>query len=355
MSKIKFYFFSGTGNTKAVVKWFSEYASKKNVEVAEIDIAKLKKRKVDTIDAKDVIGFCSPTHGFNFPPIMMYFIFRFPRGHGNRVFIMNTRGGLKMGKFFLPGLSGLALWIGSLVLISKGYKIVGLQSVDLPSNWISLHPGMKQKVVNSIFEKRKKEVYQFTEKLISGKKSYRAYRDIVQDIIITPISIGYYMVGRFVFAKSFIASRKCIHCNICVDQCPVNAIKIVDKRCFWTHKCESCMHCMNICPTRAIETAHGFVIGSAFLFYTVFLTWMYNYTALSEFLEFQLNSVYHQIFQSILHASLFIFLFISFYTVMHFLMRFRVFERFFVLTSLSTYKFWRRYKFNRNFSETKRS
>jgi ferredoxin len=344
METFTFYYFSGTGNSKAVVNWFAEFAEELNFEVEKIDIAKLEKRKVDKVNKDSIIGFCSPTHGFNFPPIMMHFIFRFPRGKGNKVFIMNTRAGMKIGKFFVPGLSGIALWLAAFILIFKGYKIIGLLSIDLPSNWISLHPGMKQNVVQSIFERRKKDVQTFAKKILSGKKSFKAFRDIIQDIIITPISIGYYLVGRFVFAKSFIASHKCTHCNLCVKQCPVNAIKLVDDRCFWTHKCESCMHCMNICPDRAIETAHGFVIGIAFVFYTVILTWLYSITGLNEFLEPFLSSSLLYFIKVILHSLLFIFLLISFYYAMHFLMRFRIFERFFVLTSLTTYKFWRRYK-----------
>lgn len=340
----KFYYFSGTGNSKAVVNWFAELAEKKGNEAEKIDIAKLERRKINKVSKDSIIGFCSPTHGFNFPPIMIHFIFRFPRGKGKKVFIMNTRAGMKIGKLFVPGLSGITLWLAAFILLFKGYKIIGLRSIDLPSNWISLHPGMKQKVVQSIFERRKTDVQQFADKIISGKKSYRAFRDLIQDIIITPISIAYYLVGRFVFAKSFIASRKCIHCNICVDQCPVNAIRIVDNRCFWTHKCESCMHCMNICPTRAIETAHGFVIGLAFLLYVVLLSWLYNVTQLNELLKIHLNPILQYLTQVIFHTILFVFLLISFYYVMHFLMRFKIFERFFVLTSLTTYKFWRRYK-----------
>lgn len=343
MKKVSFYFFSGTGNSKAVVNWFSEEAKNHNIETNSIDISKLEKRKGEKPLPKDIIGFCSPTHGFNFPPIMMHFIFRFPRSTGNKAFIMNTRAGMKIGKLFVPGLSGIALWLAALVLILKGYKIIGLRSIDLPSNWISLHPGMKENVVQSIFERRKKDVHQFAKTIICGKKSYKAFRDIIQDLLITPISLGYYMVGRFVFAKSFIASHKCTHCNLCIKQCPVNAIKLVDNRCFWTHKCESCMHCMNICPTRAIETAHGFVIGVAFIFYTIILTWLYSIIGLNEIFETFLSPAMHYLTEVIFHAILFIFSLLSFYYVMHFLMHFKVFERFFVLTSLTTYKFWRRY------------
>lgn len=44
-----------------------------------------------------------------------------------------------------PGLSGLALILPALMLRLKGYRIKGLRPLDLPSNWISLHPGLRGK------------------------------------------------------------------------------------------------------------------------------------------------------------------------------------------------------------------
>jgi hypothetical protein len=46
---------------------------------------------------------------------MLYFIFRFPRSNGNRVILMNTRAGLKLSKWFVPGLSGIALWLSAVL------------------------------------------------------------------------------------------------------------------------------------------------------------------------------------------------------------------------------------------------
>ncbi len=91
---------------------------------------------------KTLVGFCSPTHGFNLPPIVLTFIRNFPKVKNKDAFILNTRGGMKLYKLFLPGLSGIAQLLPALMLSLKGFRIVGMQPLDLPSNWLILHPGL---------------------------------------------------------------------------------------------------------------------------------------------------------------------------------------------------------------------
>ncbi|MEI6569620.1 MAG: hypothetical protein WCR20_23285, partial [Verrucomicrobiota bacterium] len=174
---LSIYFFSGTGNARNVAHWFADVARELKIPVETTDIAKVDRKKIQPPPAGSLVGFISPTHGFNYPPAMMYFIFRFQRSKGNRVFLMNTRAGLKLSKWFVPGLSGLALWLSALVLLLKGYRIVGLRSIDLPSNWISFHPGVKEKVVESIYSHCKGITERFATKILSGKKVYTAFRD----------------------------------------------------------------------------------------------------------------------------------------------------------------------------------
>ena len=120
---------------------------------------------------KTLISFCSPTHGFNLPPIVLRFIRKFPKVKHTDAFILNTRGGLKLFKFFLPGLSGLAQILPALVLSLKGFRIVGMQPLDLPSNWLILHPGLRKKVVNSIYNRCNQIVNDFASKILSGNST----------------------------------------------------------------------------------------------------------------------------------------------------------------------------------------
>lgn len=292
---IKIYYFTGTGNALAVSNWIAGIAIKQNIPVDIIKINSAVSIKKKSLSENTLIGFCYPTHGFNAPPIVIDFLIRFPKMQ-NQVFVLNTRAGMKISKLFTPGLSGLAQLLPALVLRLKGFKIIGYQPMDLPSNWISVHPGLRKEVVNSIFQRCERITKQFAEKIISGKKIYKGLISLPIDLLISPISIGYYFYGRFALAKTFVADSNCNNCRICEKECPVNAIQTKSGRPFWTQKCESCMHCMNNCPKRAIQTPHLFVVIIWWLVFSVvplFLTreFVKNIPEISSYFNIAFNLI----------------------------------------------------------------
>jgi Pyruvate/2-oxoacid:ferredoxin oxidoreductase delta subunit/flavodoxin len=340
--KLTIFYFSGTGNSKNVAQWMSALASKHNIECSIHSIASIERNSLAPLSAGSLIVFVSPVHGFNYPPVMLNFIARFPKGK-NKVILMDTRAGMLIGNYNLPGLSGAAFLFSALLLKLKGYSIAGIKSVDLPSNWMSLHPSLNKRTVLTLHEKNKAKVIDFGEKILSGKKAHFPFHELILDIIVAPISIGYYFVGRFMFAKTFYASGDCNQCDVCIKNCPVKAIIKIDNRPFWTFNCESCMRCMSNCPKRSIETAHGFII-SYFLFSSVLTGLFFHY----------FNSLFFiipdGIIRYVVESAIFLLFLAIFYRIFHYLMRFRFFERLMVFTSLTKYKFWGdRYKALKDF------
>ena len=336
MTSIKFFYFSGTGNAKQIALWFSELAVEKNIDCQLFDIAKTEVKTLDCVNSQDLIIFISPIHGFNYPKIALDFIRRFPKGK-NRVVLMCTGGGIRLGRFIMPGLAGAAFMLSSLILKIKGYKIGGQLIFDMPTNWVSLHPAMSEKSVRFVFEKNHAIVKKHFEKLHAGKNDFSALNRIVADAIVALPSFAYLFLGRFFLSKTLYASHKCNNCNLCVKECPVKAVKIVNQRPFWTYKCESCMKCLNSCPVRAIEAAHGltalilyaWIIGSGILvglFPTFFHCWL---------VEFLLIDVL------LFYGSLFLL-----YRFQHLLLKNKLIATIISFTSLTRYKFWRRYTIN---------
>lgn len=345
-TRLLVYYFSGTGNSENVACWMAEIARGKGMEVSLNNIAKIDRLNVPTSLPGDLVAFVSPIHGFNYPPVMLNFILRFPKGQNN-LLLLNTRAGMLLGKWITPGLTGVAFYFAALVLKLKGYSIRSMFPVDLPSNWISVHPGLNQRTVKYLHERNQEKVYRFARKVLDGGSDFRGLREIIQDVLIAPVSLGYYFIGRFFFAKTYYASSDCDNCELCIKSCPVKAIIMVDNRPFWTFNCESCMHCMSSCPKRAIETAHGSIILITVLSSLLLSGLFYRYFGQLFF------DIEHTFGGFILKSALFLGILTFWYRLIHFAMRFRIIERLVVYTSLTKYKFWgRRYKALKNFRQT---
>jgi len=347
------YYFSGTGNARRTAEWIAEEAEHRGVLTTLVNIEHFEIADMPPADEKTLIGFCSPTHGFNLPPVMLRFLWKFPKQKGTDVFIINTRAGMKMSKLFLPGLGGVAQYYAALVLWLKGYKIKGMQPMDLPSNWISIHPGLKQKVVDSIFKRCERKTRKFANKMLDGKRVYKALWSLPFDLAVAPIALLYFIIGRFAIAKTFVATGKCTKCGLCVKQCPVNAIKMIRNRPYWTFSCESCMRCMNNCPARAIETSHSFTIALWWIILSFIAPW-----SLSKIYNFNFINLNRQGFLvGLLEEALtwFIGLIVVWlgYEMIHYLMQFKVFDKLVAYTSFTKYKFWRRYKAPGGFNSKK--
>lgn len=335
--KVIIYYFSGTGNSKNVAVWLSQVAEENSIESQVNNIAQIDRRSVAPPEPGSLVVFISPIHGFNYPPIMLHFIMRFPNGK-NKVVLMNTRAGMLIGRFITPGLTGIAFYLSALILFIKGFSIKAILPVDMPSNWISLHPGLNDRTVKYLHKKNKERVTVFAQRILSGKSYYKALLE-VYDILFAPIALGYYLVGRFFLAKTFFASRDCNNCDMCIKACPVKAIIKVDNRPFWTFNCESCMQCMSSCPKKAIETGHGYIAAFVNVFYAVMLVAFYKY------FNTYLFPIENALFKFVLESVISIAFLAAWYRLVHCLLRVRILERLIVYTSLTKYKWWgRRYK-----------
>ena len=246
------YYFSGTGNTLTACRWITENEQKRGLKTNLIPIDRFNKIIPPPAEGRRLIGFCYPTHGFNLPWIMLKFILKFPRMPRCDVFLLNSMGGV----------SGIAQILPALILLIKGFRVKGMFPLYMPSNWISVHPGLSEAVVSRMFARSRGKLDKFCKKIFAGKIYLRPIVFIMLplDIALAPIAFMYFMYGRFYFAKVFIAATDCDTCRLCETKCPTTSIRIIDNRPFWKLTCESCMRCINICPQKAIQVSHSLAV-----------------------------------------------------------------------------------------------
>lgn len=335
------YFISGTGNAKASSGWIADEAMKRGMKVVVQQIDRLENITMPDPEEKPLIGFAFPTHGFNAAPIMLRFIAGFPSHLCRHIFLLNTRAGMKLYKLFTPGLSGLALILPAFLLRLKGYRCIGFRPVDLPSNWIPLHPGIKKKVIDSIFIRCERIVRDFADRIFSGEKVWRGLFSLPVDILISPLAFGYYIAGRFFLSKTFIANYNCNNCGLCIKECPTGSIKFVRNRPYWKLTCESCMRCLNHCPEKAIEAAHGMAVAFYMLIISV-NTWLALFVVV--LLNISPDAWWWKLLTQIISLALTVFIPALVYIIMHYAMGFKPIKYIIRFTSLTALPFWRRYR-----------
>jgi ferredoxin/flavodoxin len=327
------YYFTGTGNALTAGRWIIDMAKKSGLKTHIHPIDRNYKPDYSLINDRTLIGFLYPTHGFNAAPAMLEFIVRFSRIKNAGVFLVNTRAGSKLFRWFLPGLSGTAQILPMLILKVKGFKIAGGLPLDMPSNWISLHPGYTQSCIRKMVNRCEKITKGFIIQLIEGRRKFSGMLvSLPVDIAISPISLLYYFIGRFMLAKTFIFSYDCNNCNICVENCPVGAISIKNGKPFWSYKCESCMRCINNCPKNAIQASHLFFAIMILISNIPFSVLIFKYLHLS------FNPLIAFIIKSYFCLLLVFFL----YSILQRMLTIKFINVIFKYTSLTAY--WRHYR-----------
>lgn len=338
-------YYSGTGNSKRASEWIEQEATNKGMKTHISSYNQFDPEDIAAFKGRTLIGFFSATHGFNMPHSMLRFILNFNLLRGSDIFVGNTRAGMKLWKIFMPGLSGIALYFPAMILSLKGYKVKAMYPVDLPSNWISLHPGLRSKIVNSMVNHYECLTRRFASNIFIGRKVFlKSFAMLPLDLLVAPVAFAYYFAGRFILAKTFIANNKCNNCGLCIEQCPTKSIILEGNRPFWKMTCESCMKCMNYCPERAIETAHLLVFLLVFLLTTLVNPWVSHKVADMVNVWLDNSWLANEVLKFVFQWSVWIVSFLTGYKLLHYLMGFPKINMIITYTSLTYWKFWRRYK-----------
>jgi len=275
-----FYFYSGTGNSYRVISWMADAARDGGAAVIVRPIAPAEPAEVGASET-DLLAVAMPTHGFTAPWAMLRFVLRLPRCQGTHAVVVATRAGSKIGPFFTPGVEGTATYLVATILAMKGYRVRGAMGVDMPSNWIALHPGLDPATVSGILDRARERTAGFMASILSGRRWFGGWLALLIGLCFFPVSLAYLLVGRLFLAKLFFASDRCTGCGICARYCPNQAIHMRgdrNPRPYWTFRCESCMRCMAYCPVQAVEANHLLAIGvylaAALLPTTALLAWL---------------------------------------------------------------------------------
>ena len=241
--KIGIFYFSGTGNTKALVNVIKATLEK---ESNEVEVRNIADGWFENYDDYDFFSFWSPKYYEYIPLFFLNFlkknISKCSKPIDGAVF-------LSAGGEFHCGYKQIIS-----ILRDKNINIKATKTIKMVNNY-SLPPF--DKFSSSTEEEQiascksgEKTAEKFALDIVNGEMEIETANYFVEKICYGVAYIYGKKGGKV--PRSFSVSEKCIKCGACVRGCPQENIIIKDGKITFDDNCIVCSRCLNICPTNAI-------------------------------------------------------------------------------------------------------
>lgn len=236
------YYFSGTGNTELVADMVRAGLEKNDYKVDVLRIEDILKSRCEiNPENYDLVGIGSQVIGYGVPCLVRDFIKALPAGNEKKVFIFRTAGGVAPINY-----NASKPIIGKLK--RKGYDVFHERVFSISSNWIVR---FDDRIVQQLYEATGKKVGLMCEELARGEKRILK-TSIWLRLAMTPVIAGSTTLLRLV-GKDILVSNECVHCGLCVRNCPAGNIYEKEGRIRFGLSCNSCMRCVYSCPRKAMS------------------------------------------------------------------------------------------------------
>jgi flavodoxin/NAD-dependent dihydropyrimidine dehydrogenase PreA subunit len=243
------YYFSGTGNTLMLARLLAK-------ELGDTEIINIVSCNGPTPAAEaDAIGILFPVYAFGLPKIMYKFVKNSLQIADDTYVFSLTNYGSAGGPEALRQLKAL--------FKNKGSRLNAGFGLAMPSNYIPLGGAESHNKQNKRFLAAAEKINQIAKIIKARPKNY-FYKKSRIPLFISNFLYKFFFRNYGKDAKKFYVNDNCGACESCANICPVQNIKMVQKRPSWSDNCEQCMACLQWCPAVAIhrkgvpETRHRY-------------------------------------------------------------------------------------------------
>ena len=250
MQSIGIYYFSGTGNTEIVAELLQ--ASLQNqghtARLLRIEDILKQKNELDT-SQYDILGIGCPIYGFDLPQIVYRFIQALPTAKGQKTFCFQTASDF-------VELNRVASYTARKELGQKGYDVFYQRIICMSPNWTLKYD---ERLIRQLYNAAVHKTQRMAGDILSDRE--RLPKSNILSRGLAKISSWGERWGARTFVRDLYASDACTHCNMCVQNCPVENITWDGDRLVFGPDCLWCMRCVYRCPTQAISARlYKFVI-----------------------------------------------------------------------------------------------
>jgi ferredoxin/flavodoxin len=258
MDKVEIYYFSGTGNSFVVARDIAKILDGNLISIASIS----KNDRINS-DAK-VIGIIYPNYygssGLSIPLLVKKFVLKLENLETKYIFAICTFGG---------GIGQSLNRLNSLMK-TKGGTLSAGYGVHMPQNAFN-KPWVNNLKLIKKWDAKKEKICKDIQswKIIKFEEDSFSFRLLGSFM---KLFIDFKLLEKKHIAKcahqsmelpveklilftdnSFRLNENCNGCGICLKVCPVDNIKMIDKKPKWQNHCENCLACYNWCPQKAIH------------------------------------------------------------------------------------------------------
>lgn len=234
--KTKIFYFTGTGNSLAVVRDLVAELG----DAEAINIAKVIDREIK-LDC-DNVGIIFPVYMWGPPLIVVRFIKKL-KPTAKYFFAVANYGGFPGGAFSI--LKEAFNQQG--IILNSGFGVL------MPGNYTPMYGAQAIATQEKMFKKEKVKIKEIAEAVRKQLNTKLPGNGWLLNWLFTELLYKGASGQIPIMSKNFWATEKCNGCGICVQVCPVKNIKLENGKPVWQHNCEQCLACLQWCPTEAIQ------------------------------------------------------------------------------------------------------
>lgn len=233
------FYFSATGNCKYVAKQLSS-----NTGEIIVSMSECLKNNLFTFDIpeNENIGFVTPTYFWGLPIIVNDFLDKVKMIFSGKhyVYHISTYGTT----------TGQADRMLNKKIKTNNLKLDAVFCVKMVDTWTPVFNLSDKTKNNRITKAADKEINEIIKKV--KNKTIGDFNNRRMPMIMTSLWYSGYKSGKP--TNRFHVEDSCIGCGLCVKNCPMEAITMVESKPVWTKsRCAACLSCLHHCPKFSIQ------------------------------------------------------------------------------------------------------
>ncbi|MBQ2961001.1 MAG: EFR1 family ferrodoxin [Oscillospiraceae bacterium] len=232
-------YYSATGNTEYIAQ---EIAKRLDDECLNL-LDRIKAKDNSLLRSKKPFVICAPIIVCEMPRFLSDYLENQSFLGSREVYFIFTSGGY----------CGIAGVLAKKLVEKKMMTYCGHAEFRMPRNYVAsdaYSQHTQEEIEERILESHSK-LDDVAELIKSGQELSARKVQLWETVVTVPFNPVW--VKYKLTAKDFYSTDKCIGCGMCERRCPLNNIKLKDKRPVWGNSCTHCMACIGNCPVEAIE------------------------------------------------------------------------------------------------------